>query len=265
MVTRAPSPELLTLGRGIVRWRPIKDDGTLGPMLDMGNVEQLSINTADTKLTKNSSRTSKVTIYKQTTSQRVVTVTIVGDEFDTDVLAAVFMGSVVDVDATAGATVTAEALGTPGDLDVILQLAHPLVSAVVLKHTSTTYDEGTDYEVVDAKRGLVKILSTGTITGTDPLTADYTWAAAGAYRKIIGGSETVREAKLFFAADNADGPNRDLVAFRASLAPDGDQGFISDDFGTWTLKCTLEDDSAGVYGGSVDSPLYEMSDAPADA
>lgn len=262
---RAPSPDLLLLGRGIVRWAPIKSDGTRLPYLDMGNVTQLSVNTADTKITKNSSRTSATTIYKQITSARIVTITIQGDEFDADIMAAVMMGTVEDVAATAGATVTAEAHTAPGELDAIIKLNHPLVSTVVVKHSSTVYVEGTDYVVVDAARGFVKFLSTGAIVATNPFTVDYVWAAEAAKKRIVAGTQNVIEASLYFAADNADGPNRDLIAYKVSMEPNGDQGFISDALGNWTLKCTVEDDSAGLYGGSSDSPLYEMFDSPVAA
>ncbi len=261
MSTRSPSPDLLQLGRGVIRWAPIVS-GVRKPWLDMGNCESLTVGTADTKLTKNSSRVAATVVYKEITSERVVTLTIQGDEFNLDVLAAVLAGDIEEVAATAGGTITAEALGTPGELDVILKLAHPLVSSVVLKQGMTTFTAGDDYEVVDAQRGFVKLLADGDIDPDTAITADYTWDNAVAYKRIRGGTQNAVEASIYFAADNASGENRDLMAYRASLTSDGEQGFISNEFGTWTLKCKLLDDSAGLYGGSDASPLYEVFESP---
>jgi hypothetical protein len=261
MTTRSPSPELLQLGRGIIRWAPIVD-GVRAPWLDMGNCESLNIATADTKIKKNNLRTSTISTYKEVTTEREVTLTIVGDEFDLDVLAAVMQGEVVTVAATAGGSVVAEALGQVTELGVILRLAKPLVDNVVLKQGMTTHVEGDDYEVVDAARGFVKILETGDITLNTAITADYDWAIEAAHKEIRGGSKSVVEASISFAADNAEGENRDVEVWRASLTSDGEQGFISEDFGTWTIKAKVLDDTAGDFGGSATYPMYKVKESP---
>jgi hypothetical protein len=267
---RSPSPDLLQLGRGIVRWARITS-GVRGNFIDMGNVEALTIATADTKLTKKSSRIAANVIYKEITSEREVTVTIQGDEFNEEVLAALLQGNIESVGASAGGSVVEEPLAAADDfeLDVLFKLAHPLVSSVVLKNiapdTPATYTEGTDYEVTDAARGFIRIFSAaegGTIDVTAGLVADYDWAVAVAHKRIRAGTEVVVEAAIRFAADNAQGPNRDAEFYRCSLTSDGDLGLIQNEFGTWTLKCKLLDDSAGLFGGSTSSPLYKLIDAP---
>lgn len=267
---RSPSPDLLTLGRGIVRWAPIVN-GVRKPWLDMGNVEQFTIATADTKLTKKSSRVAANVIYKEITSEREITVTMQGDEFDTDVMAALLQGTISTVDGHAGGVVAAgaEVHDAPGELDVIIQTEFPLISAVVIKQGATTFTNiatgGDDYEIVDAARGLIRLISAadgGDMNPAATFTVDYTYAALADAKRIDGGTETVVEASIHFAADNAQGPNRDGFFYRASLTADGELGFIGTEFGTWTLKAKLLDDSAGTFGGSSTCPLYELADKP---
>lgn len=277
MPMRSPSPDLLQLGRGIVRWAPIVA-GVQGPFFDLGNVEQLTIATADTKLTKKSSRVAANVVYKEITSERDVTVTIQGDEFDAVTVAAILQGEREAVDETAGDTEAAEAITrgvAVGELGITLELAHPLVSSVVLKTVTggaVTYDEvdpvtgDGDYEVIDAARGLVYIRTAaegGTITAAKVLTADYTWGKEVAHERILGGTKSVIEGTIEFAADNAQGENRDATFYRASITSDGELGFISTEFATWTMKAKLLDDSAGHFGGSVACPLYVLRSVPA--
>ncbi len=266
---RSPSPDLLQLGRGIVRWAPIVN-GVRGNWLDMGNVESLSLATADTKLTKKSSRVAANVIYKEITSEREVTVTIQGDEFNTDVLSAMLQGDIEAVDASMGGNETAEDHGIPGELDCLLKLAHPLVSNVVVSDSTPTVGvEGTDFEVIDAVRGFVRLIPASEGGGLDPaetITVAYDWDVEVAHQRIRGGTQSVFEASIRFAADNAQGPSRDAEFYRVSLTADGDLGLIQQgDLGTWTLKAKLLDDSAGRFGGSVSSPFYKLTDPPTAA
>ncbi len=266
---RSPSPDLLQLGRGIVRWAPIVD-GVRQPWLDFGNVEQLSLATSDTKLTKKSSRVAANVVYKEITSEREVILTVQGDEFNTDVLAVLLAGNKSTVAGAGGGTISAgaEVHAAPGELDIIVQTVHPLISAVTVKQGMTTFGAD-DYTIVDAARGLIRLIPAsegGDMNPAATFTIDYTYAALAASTKIDGGTQSVTEASIHFAADNAQGPNRDGFFYRVSLTADGDLGFIQQgDLGTWTLKAKLLDDSAGDFGGSDESPLYELADVPVAA
>lgn len=261
MASRSPTPDNLILGRGIVRFAPIID-GVRAHYLDMGNVQQLSIATTDTKITQKSSRVPTNTIYKEVTSEREVVVTLQGGEFDADIVAAALQGEVVSVAAVMAGTVVAEAHVAPVELDVLIKLGKDRVSAVVVKQGMVTHTIGDDYEVVDASRGWIKLLASGDIDASMAFTVDYSNAAVAACKKIRGATETVVEASIHFTANNAAGPNRDATFYRASLSSDGELGFITNEYGQWTLKCKLLDDSDGNFGGSAASPLYELIDAP---
>jgi hypothetical protein len=175
------------------------------------------------------------------------------------------------VSAAGGGTIAvdAESLGTPGELGVILQTAHPLISNLTLKQGATTFTNtgsgGDDYTIVDAKRGLIYLVLAadgGDINPAAEIKVGYDYGATIDRDQIDGGTEVVIEASVHFSADNAEGPNRDGFFYRASLTSDGDLGLIQNEFGTWTLKCKLLDDSEGLFGGSTESPLYELTDPP---
>jgi hypothetical protein len=55
--------------------------------------------------------------------------------------------------------------------------AYKNISAVVLKQGATTFVLNTDYTIVDAVRGMIKILTTGAVADGTALTVDYTKAA----------------------------------------------------------------------------------------
>lgn len=263
---RAHSPELLVLGRGICRWRPIVA-GVLGEIRDMGEVEVLTIGTADEKLVKLGHRTAATVTLKEVTRSREILVKVQGNDFDEDILAAALMGEKDTIAATAGAAVVAEPKGVLGaGHRGIIQTVNPRISLVTVKDTVavTTLVAGTDYVVRDAIRGFIELLPGGLwLPATSNITVDYTWAAAGARRRIKGGTLSQIEGQLLFSADNAAGPNRDLKVYRMSWTPDGELGLITDEWGQWSLNGKVLDDSAGLYGGTVASPLYELIDAPA--
>lgn len=99
------------------------------------------------------------------------------------------------------------------------------VSAVVVKNGATTYTAGTDY-VLDADRGILQILATGTIAA-GAITVDYTRAAATWEGIRTGGTGELKGA-LRVASDNATGGNRDFFMPEVSLIPSGELPVIAD-------------------------------------
>ena len=268
MTVRASSPtDLLVLGRGIVRWRPIVS-GVLGERRDMGEVSNLTISTTDEKLEKKSHRSAATPTIFELTRQRTVEITITGEEFDEDVMAALLMGEKETVAATAGDTGEIENFGILGaGHRGLLKTGNPLISNVVVEDltATSTLVEGVDYRIVDPDRGYIELL-TGSLwlPATSEIQVTYDWAAQAAGQRIKGGTLTKVEGQLEFAADNANGPNRDLLAYRVSFTPDGELGLITDeDTASWTLKGKILDDAVGDFGGSSGSPLYELTDKPA--
>ena len=94
---------------------------------------------------------------------------------------------------------------------------------------------GTDYQLSTADKdyelGRIEILSTGSAVEGETLTIVYT-AGYDSYTKINGLNETYIEGKVQFVSDNPVGDNYKLDIWRASMSPNGDLGFISEDWAT---------------------------------
>ena len=92
------------------------------------------------------------------------------------------------------------------------------------------------------------------------MTIDYAKAtiAAGAIDRVFGGTAATIEGTLRFVSNNSTGPNWDCTVWNASLRPNGDISFISEEFNKFTLEGTAQSDATGVYGGSASSPYYTL-------
>ena len=96
----------------------------------------------------------------------------------------------------------------------------------------------TDYRFVSAdndyKVGRVEILSTGSAEEGEVLTFVYT-AGYDSYTKINGLNETYIEGKIQFISDNPVGDNYILDVWRVSVTPNGELGFISEEWATLSM------------------------------
>lgn len=101
------------------------------------------------------------------------------------------------------------------------------VSTVVVKDSAgtTTYVAGTDY-MVDADRGRLQILATGTIVAGN-IKASYARAAV-TWEGIRSGSAGELLGALRIVSDNATGDNRDFYMPRVSLVPSGELPVIAE-------------------------------------
>lgn len=114
------------------------------------------------------------------------------------------------------------------------------VSAVTVKDSTgtTTYAAGTDY-MLDADRGRLQILATGTIVAGD-IKATYTKAAV-TWEGIRSGASGELLGALRVVSDNATGDNRDFYFPRVSLVPSGDLPVIAEgtDFASMTFDADV--------------------------
>jgi hypothetical protein len=150
------------------------------------------------------------------------------DDINKDNLALAFMG-IVSAYTQAASTATDEAVTSA--FDRYVDLAHRNVSMVVVKDSTstTTYTEGTDYEV-NTRLGMIKVLSTGTITDGEVLKIGYSYGAI-AGNQVQGGAEPLIRGA--FRLDGRNFANDSLVivdVWEATLAPSSEFDFLSDDF-----------------------------------
>jgi hypothetical protein len=155
-------------------------------------------------------------------------VNITLDDLDKDNLALVFLGdsSVVTV---AGSTVADEVV--TAYQGKIFKTAHRKISAVTLTNSagSTTYVLDTDYQIVDANLGLIKIIGS-TITDGQSLKIDYTYGGMTS-NKVAGGTNSNVIVKILFDGVNQADQSKAVVnVFEAVLSPTSGVDFLSDDF-----------------------------------
>jgi hypothetical protein len=141
------------------------------------------------------------------------------------ILARILFGEGSTAVLTAG-SVTDEAVSAGASLLSPIQLAHRLVSSVVVKKGVATLVAGTDY-TVDLRRGQVLPKSGGDIDAADALLVSYSYAAQVS-TSIQGGA--VPTKSYYITGDMQDrisGENGELRIPEARLTVDGDVDWLS--------------------------------------
>lgn len=155
---------------------------------------------------------------------------------------ALFLSGSTGTITQAGASVTDEVIDViPGryyqlGLGSSTPVGARKVSAVVVTNSAgtTTYVAGTDY-LLDADRGRLQILATGTIVAGE-IKVDYTKAAT-TWEGIRSGAAGELLGALRIVSDNATGDQRDFYMPRVSLVPSGEIPVIAEgtDFAQMTF------------------------------
>ncbi len=121
-----------------------------------------------------------------------------------------------------GATITDEAATAPVILDRSIFTAETNISALTIDGTggTPTYVLDTDYELINATTGEIKILSSGSITTGLVLELNYTSAARTRDRIVPGDDTSIKgSARLEFQGQN--GGNLTWVVNNCEIKPDG--------------------------------------------
>lgn len=158
---------------------------------------------------------------------------------------ALFLSGSTGTITQAGASVTDEVIDViPGryyqlGLGSSTPVGARKVSAVVVTNSAgtTTYVAGTDY-MLDADRGRLQILATGTIVAGE-IKVDYTKAAT-TWEGIRSGAAGELLGALRIVSDNATGDQRDFYMPRVSLVPSGEIPVIAE--GTDFAQMTFDAD-----------------------
>jgi hypothetical protein len=156
-------------------------------------------------------------------------VNITLDDLDKDNLGLVFLGS-TSVVSVSGSSVTDEVV--TGYKDHIFQTAHRKISSVVLTNSgaTVTYVLDTDYSIVDADLGLIKVLAAGAITDAQSLKIDYTYGSMTS-NKVAGGTNSNVIMKVLFDGVNQATQEKAVVnVLEAVLSPQSGVDFLADDF-----------------------------------
>ncbi len=159
------------------------------------------------------------------------------NRLDQETLAMVFLGE-ASVETITGSTVTDEAVSAIHD--AFVDLAQRNISSVVVQDETdtTTYAIGTDYEL-NTDAGMIKVLSTGSITDGQALHVDYAYASA-VYDRILGATQpTVKVAMLLDGKNQNTGKDCFVDVWEATLSPDTPVDFLADDFSSVKLTGSM--------------------------
>jgi len=222
----------LRLGRGEVYFDRFTTAGVSTGERFLGNVTALALSTSDEVTDKYSSVEASSPLLKSVKIRRTVEVTLTMDEFKFENIALALSGTVGSASQTSGTAVTKQFVGTKQGRTYSLDAFN--VSNVVVKVAAATKVLNTDYRV-DLNWGLIYIIEGGTIA--DAATVDVTFdkPSITAYKKMVGGDADI-EGKLRYVSANAAGYNDMLVIPKVKITPEGETGFISDEFGSMTVK-----------------------------
>jgi hypothetical protein len=159
----------------------------IGGFVALGNMEQLTINTSVERNHAYESTSGKRTKCASWTTQ--TDQTSVMEIRDFNLANILFVTQGVDSGSVAGASVTDEATGSVYQGE-IFYTAYPGISAVSITSSDglTSLVEGTDYDIVDANNGGIKIkASAPNVTDGDTLLVDYTHVGlSGAITMLTG-------------------------------------------------------------------------------
>lgn len=244
-----PSSDNLLLGSGAL-YCGLYEAGQLTGEFHFGNVTVFGISTDDEVKEKYGAIDKSRGLLKAVTTKRTVTLKITGDYFSPENLMLNTMGALGTFTQTAG-TKASLTITTSAKHGRFYPLAHRNVSNVVIKSGATTLVADQDYSV-DAVSGRIFIAPTGSVTEGSTLTADYSYSTVTA-STVEGGKAGLIEAFIRFVGDPAAGPAYEVQVFKVQLTPDGELGFISDDFGSWSLTGKVLADASRPAG---ESPYY---------
>lgn len=251
-----PSSDNLLLGKGQLLFNRFDANGLPTAFRHLGNVDSFELTTADTKIQKYSAMTAAAPLYKEANQRRIVTLKIVGDEFAPDNLALVLMGDLATLVQPATAVV-AEVLAPttiPGTFVKLAKLGP--YTALTVTFGAVPGVLGTDYEITNAKMGLIRILPATILTGI--VTASYTPAAyTGTTGPSVvgGGTSGIIQGSFLFVGDPTTGPAMMVEVWRANINPDTAIGLISEAFATLGLSAAVLDDSRNHSA----HPLYQVT------
>jgi len=238
----AANGDNLVLGRGALMLDRYVNNAPSGSLRFVGNVTELRLSTTDEVREKFSAVEESAPLLKRVVSRRTIEVVGVFDEFEMENLALAMMGNVAEATQSAVAVTDMAIANVQHGRYYDLGSRNIAALVVTTDPAGTTYTLGTDY-TADLIRGLLYIVPGGTIPdGTGDLLVDFTRATVTTIQTIDGGNESLIEAFLHFESDNASGPNYRLRAWRVSINPDGELGFIGDDFGNFSLRMAVQSD-----------------------
>lgn len=250
----APNPNNVMLGRGKIygdRLQLVNGVLVRTGEFDLGNCTGLELTPKADVKEKYESMDPSSALYARAVTRQTHSLKITGDEYSLFNLANALMGNQGSISVT-GASVTGEALTTAPLAGAFYPTKFRNISAVTLHDGVSTKVLGTDY-AIDAASGRIQILPGGSILQTDTLTVDYTYATYQ-FNTVVGGVASSVDMYIRFKGNPVKGPTFEAEFWHVMFTPNGNLGFIADDFGNWTIEGMVIQDPIG----HPNEPLYHL-------
>jgi hypothetical protein len=245
-----PIPHLPMLGKGSILFDVFDANGNPTGSQHLGNCHKLDLDIKDDIATLFQSINKNVSLIASALKKREPSITITGTDFSAQHMAIVMMAAgVVPLVGTA-LTITAEALASATATKhgryfrtLNLNLDVSLPANTVCHQGVTTLVQGTDYIIADPQLGLIYFPLASAVVDTTPVTLDY--KTLGLTNNVVqGATQPYIKGRLTFDPDPTDGQKIALDIWKVNLNPNGALGVIADDYGNWTLKGMILDDTA---------------------
>jgi hypothetical protein len=225
-------------GSGAILFAPELVDGTIsGALFALGNATGFGFDTVVTKETIRDFTVAAQPISTEAITELTQEVSFKGKELDIPQIKMLFLGI--------AATAITQTVGTgteyeiaAAELDRYYDLGKRKVSNVEAVNVAVPLVEDVDFEVFDADRGIIKLLSTATVVEAgDTVTFTFDCAAivTPGLPVIETGHESVR-GRLFFMGDPSRGDTWDLTMWRCEASPDGSLALIGRDTAEFGIK-----------------------------
>ncbi len=233
-------------------------DGTTGEpnsgFRAVGNVSALTIGNEVTEFEHKESQSGVRAVDLTLITEISVGVSMTMESIESENLAIALKGTGADV---VGASVTAEV--AIGYFDLWTPLDRINISAFVLANTGSivTYVLDTDYEL-DAAAGAFRTLSTGAITDTQALEADYTFPAQETIDALTVSANPTRWAR-FHGLNTADADNPVTVdIFKMEVTPLAEFALINDEIAQMAVEGNALSDATRSTG----SKFFKITQTP---
>lgn len=248
----SPSAENHVLGRGRIYFDRFDSGGNKQGWIDLGNAPDFSVNISKETLAHYSSRSGVRVKDLEVVRELASSFQFTLDEFSVLNLGLAFLGEQASQDQTA-ASVTDESITARHDKWV--DLTKRKVSSVVVTTDpdGTTYTENTDY-VVDYDEGMIKVLSTGSITDGEALLLDFDYADL-TQTVVKAMKDSKVDGALKFVGDPATGPAEVIEVWKCKLMPSGEISFIGEEWANFQLQAEVVKDETG----HPDSPYFNVT------
>lgn len=234
----------ITIGGARLFFNDGGQDGAAGNgFLDLGNLPDFSIQRLISEIEHHSYNAAAAARLKDlnivTDLGFKIPVTI--DEMFPENWNILLFGDGTTTQTQSASSVTDEAATAPVELDRSIFTAFTNISSLVVTGAAgtPTYVLDTDYELINAKTGEIKILSSGSITTGLALELDYSYAARTREKIVPGNDTSIKGSARLEFEGGINGNDLTWIVQNCELKPEGDNALSSTEPSTAQLVLNI--------------------------